>query len=170
MGIAKFEKFSSIKGGLNWSSIGLIDSTEEEKRRQKYTQQFFAQFFILFIKNQQLKQKRSCECCHFVPSSLSQWCHKQGWKVATVSDMSQVNLFILFVLSNNRTTKWSMLIKRHLHILYIFRPTFIFRQNNQIKHTDKKCLRILHVFRPIFGWVLLWKRNWSVPVCWFSNL
>ena len=52
LGIAKFEKFSSIKGGLNRSSIiGLINSTEEEENTHS---SFFAQFF-LFIKNQQLK-------------------------------------------------------------------------------------------------------------------
>ena len=26
-------------------------------------------------------RKHDYECCHFVPSSLHQWCHEQGWKV-----------------------------------------------------------------------------------------
>ena len=42
--------------------------------------------------------KHDHECCLFVPSSLYQWCHKQGWHVLTIIwNRSQVTLFLLFV-------------------------------------------------------------------------
>ena len=42
--------------------------------------EWFRRFLGLFLKNSFRKSRRHhSECCHFVPSSVYQWRHEQGW-------------------------------------------------------------------------------------------
>ena len=71
--------FLYLKGNESKKSITALLTGTKSKI---YTQQFFIQFIILFVKNWHLKSWRhDCESGHFVPISLYQWCHEQDWNM-----------------------------------------------------------------------------------------